>query len=230
MKIGVISDVHGNSDALQAVLRELAGAVEQVLFLGDLCGYYPFVNECAEMLRAVNVIGVLGNHDQVLLDCLTHRRLPPAHYTSKYGSALSRSIETLSKETQDLMRTWPAQRHMDYGGKTALLCHGAPWDPIEGRVYPDFDQWQRFDGVAADLVLLGQTHYPMVHALQRALVVNPGSVGQPRHRSGRASFAVLDIPSCSVELRETAFDPAILIRDAQAHDPQMPYLVEVLTR
>ena len=47
MKIGVISDVHGNSDALQAVLRELAGAVEQVLFLGDLCGYYPFVNECA---------------------------------------------------------------------------------------------------------------------------------------------------------------------------------------
>ena len=230
MKVGCIADIHGNFSALAAVMKVLRDHVDTILFMGDLCGYYPFLDECVGLLRQSPLIGVRGNHDQVLLGCIENGVPPDEDYRSQYGSALGRSIETLSAESVSFLRALPESLTVTLAGVVTSLFHGAPWDPFEGRVYPDFEEWERFDSVSSDIVLLGQTHYPMEKHLGSKVIVNPGSVGQPRDRSGAACFAVIDLASGAVEQHRVAFDHRPLVEDARKNDPRLPYLVEVLTR
>lgn len=228
MKLGLISDVHGNIFAFKAVLAVLEKHVEQILFLGDLAGYYPFVNECAALCQSC--VSVRGNHDEVLLQCLASGYSPSSGYTRRYGSALTRSLAILSKQTKDLIRSWPEKRSLHVQNLAIGMYHGAPWDPLNGRVYPDFTDWSRFDRCEQNVILLGHTHYPLVKKLPGKLVINPGSVGQPRDRSGSACYGILDSETMTVQLQRIAFDPQELLRDARVHDPELPYLTEVLTR
>jgi len=230
MRIGLISDVHGNSVALKAVLAELLPEADQIIFLGDLCGYYPFVNECVDLWRQDRIVGIRGNHDQVLLDCLRSGVQPDGEYQRRYGSALGRTLRDLSSLAKALLQSLPVSRTLTVGGTDLSLFHGAPWDPLEGRVYPDYDAWDRFADVSGDVVLLGHTHYPFVKRCHGKLIVNPGSVGQARDHRGGASFAILDLTSGEVQHRHLSFDPQRLVEDAQRHDPSLPYLVEVLVR
>lgn len=228
MKLGLISDVHGNSFAFRAVLEVLEGQVEQILFLGDLAGYYPFVNECAEMCK--RCVSVRGNHDEVLLQCLASGSGPTEEYTRRYGSALARSLPNLSENARDIIRSWPEKRSHQIRNLSIGMYHGAPWDRLNGRVYPDFADWSRFDECEESVVLLGHTHYPFVKQLEGKLVINPGSVGQPRDRSGSACYGILDSETMTVNLQRVAYDPQELLRDARQHDPDLLYLTEVLTR
>lgn len=230
MRLGLIADIHGNSPALEVVLPALFTEVEHVLFLGDLCGYYPFVEECVALWDTDRITGIRGNHDQVLLDCVHQRTAPGAAYQARYGSALERSLQQLSSSSLALLESLPVTRTLTLGGSTLALYHGTPWDPLEGRLYPDSTEWDRVAQVPADIILLGQTHYPFIKWHQGQLIVNPGSVGQPRDRGGEACFAVLDVPSGRVEQRRVPFSPVRLLQDARQHDPELSYLVEVLTR
>ncbi|MBI4658313.1 MAG: metallophosphoesterase family protein [Verrucomicrobia bacterium] len=230
MKIGCISDVHGNGPALRAVISAMPDDLDAILFLGDICGYYPFVDECAELLRRNSVIGVRGNHDQVLIDCLDASTLPGQTYEETCGSALRRSMSGLSTSSESWIRSLPVTRTVTRNNVTFALFHGAPWDPLEGRVYPDFQDWHRFGVVVEDVVLLGQTHYPLEKRVDDKIIVNPGSVGQPRDQSGGAAYAVLDIDTRRVEHIRVPYEPRELIEDAQRHDPNLPYLVDVLIR
>jgi putative phosphoesterase len=229
MRIGIFSDVHGNAAALRPVLEELRGNSDALLFLGDLAGYYGFVNECADLWPA-EVIGVRGNHDDVLLNALADAKEPTPEYFSRYGSALWRSVQRLSPKARCLLEGLPVERTLDFDGLRVAMFHGSPWEPLDGRVYPDFAEWQEFETVDADVVLLGHTHYPMVREQGQKLIVNPGSVGQARDRSGSACFAILDTGSRTVELKRVGFDCDEVIRDSKEHDPGLPYLWEVLTR
>jgi len=232
LKLGLISDVHGNSFALEAVLEVLEGQVDQILFLGDVAGYYPFVNDCAEMCG--RCVSVRGNHDEVLLQCLASGSGPSEEYNQRYGSALARSLPTLSQKTRNLIGSWPVQQSYQIQTQTRNLSiglyHGAPWNPLNGRVYPDFSAWSRFDECDDTVVVLGHTHYPFVKQLPGKLIINPGSVGQARDRSGSACYGILDSETMTVLLQRVAYDPRELLRDARHHNPDLPYLAEVLTR
>lgn len=230
MRVGVISDVHGNDPALAVVLTALTDQVDMIIFLGDLCGYYPFVNECAAVLDTNGFVGVLGNHDRVLLGCLSTDSQPPEEYVRRYGSALGRSLRVLSRTSLSLLQSLPVSRKLSLAGVSVALFHGAPWDCLEGRVYPDYTEWDRFTHVEGDVILLGHTHYPLVKRHRGKLIVNPGSVGQARDWGGAACYAVLDVLTGHVEHRRVAFDPTRLVQDARVHDPQVPYLVDVLFR
>jgi len=230
MKIGLISDIHGNSLALEAVLAVLIDEVDQILFLGDLCGYYPFVDECISLWDENRIIGVRGNHDQVFLDCLQSETRPSAEYEAKFGSALRRTLQNLSSSSVSFLRSLPLSRTLTHNGVTLTLYHGSPWNPLEGRVYPDYDNWDRFGDMPGEVILMGHTHFQVVKNYRGKLIINPGSVGQSRDRSGEACFAILDMTSGSVQQRRVPFDPRRLIEDAREHDPNFPYLVEVLIR
>jgi predicted phosphodiesterase len=230
MRVGLISDIHGNHVALAVVLDALRGEVDVICFVGDLCGYYPFVNECVELLASFSVTGVRGNHDQVLIECLDAGTSPPPEYGARYGSALARSLAVLSPEAQVFIRSLPVTRSQQWAGMGATVVHGAPWDPLEGRVYPDFRDWDRFDAVPSDLVVLGHTHHPIQREQAGRLLVNPGSVGQPRDRSSWAAYAVLDADRGAVHSQRVHFDAGPLVDDARRHDPGLPYLVNVFHR
>jgi len=230
MKVGLISDIHGNSPAFQAVLAALRNRVNSILFMGDLVGYYPFVNECAECWDADHIIGILGNHDQTLIDCLAEGKEPEQSYSARYGSALKRCLRQLSPQARALLGSWPQRLSLTLEDLSVAMFHGAPWMPLEGRVYPDFQGWERFQSCSEDVILLGHTHYPMVKECGGKLIINPGSVGQPRSRSGAAEYAILDVTNRSVIFERVPYDVSRVIQDARLHDPEMSYLVEVLSR
>lgn len=226
MKYGIISDIHGNDAALAVVLAQFRKlGVHDLIFLGDLVGYYPFAKHCMEMLSHFRVTSVRGNHDQVALDCLERGTRTYPAYRKAYGSALDRALDdgVALEET-------PLERRIIFEGKTLLLCHGSPWDPLEGRVYPDFKEWERFESLGVDAVLMGHSHYPLKRQCGPVLVLNPGAVGQARQRSGVACAALLDVPAMTASLLEIPYDPTRLIWDAREHDPDLPYLIQVLLR
>lgn len=231
MTLGILSDIHGNDIALAAVLAEFRRRdVTKLLFLGDLVGYYPFAANCVAMLADFDVTSIRGNHDQIALNCLDTGTRTDDRYRVAYGSALDRALDEQDAGTITFLREQPLERHFSLEGRRLKLVHGSPWDALEGRVYPDFKDWQRFENEEADGVLLGHTHYPLQHQCGRVLVLNPGSVGQARQRSAVACAALLDVPSLTASMLEIPYDPARLIADAREHDPDLPYLVEVLQR
>jgi putative phosphoesterase len=226
MLVGLIADVHGNPDALAAAIGPLA-AVDALIFAGDLCGYYGLVDECLgiwpESTRCVR-----GNHDQMLLDMAADGP-QGADVPAPAGSALSRNHASSGVALEAVIREWPVSLALELDGVKIEVYHGAPWDPLNGRVYPDFDDWARLE-CDADLVVLGHTHYQLEHRAGQTLVVNPGSVGQARDRSGAAAFAVFDTAHGGVELDRVPYDPSRVIADVARHDPDTPYLREVLVR
>lgn len=230
MKLGLISDVHGNHLALKVTLSRLYKRVDQILFAGDLVGYYPFVNECVELWNADKIIGICGNHDRILLNWVDNDKKPASNYFEKYGSALKRTKKNLTKNGLLLLRSWPREKVLNYNNTSILLVHGSPWDPLNGRIYPDFTDWDKFNKLPYDIIVLGHTHYQLLKHWKGKLIVNPGSVGQPRDKGFSASFTQVDLKSGEVKHFRLKYDFKIIASDAILYNPDNPYLAEVLKR
>lgn len=202
MRVLVVSDLHGNEAALRAVSR--AEEPDVVLCLGDLVDYGPAPGACVAWARANAAATVRGNHDDALVRGVRCR--------------CGRDVQPLSDATQDLARralgpedvawlaTLPREARVEVGGVRFLLVHATPADPLFTYLRPEeVDAWARaVEAVDADVVLVGHTHLPMVLKLGSKLVVDPGSVGQPRDGDPCAAYALLEdgVPS----LRRAAYD------------------------
>ena len=230
MKVGLLSDIHGNHAAMKAVMRFLVPEVDAFAFLGDICGYYPFLEECLDLYPTDNVVGVQGNHDSVLIDCYQKRIAPPSKYQEKYGSALGQSLLQMTDEKIKPLLKLPLTCSRNWCGMEVAMYHGSPWDVLKGRIYPDFQDWERFSDLSADIVLLGHTHYPLVKSIHGKYIINPGSVGQARDCSGAACCAILDLTTPTVDLHRIPYSPKSVIESVKCNDPHLKYLVEVLER
>lgn len=222
MKVALLSDIHGNDDALRAVAEVLHGeGIRRILMLGDLVGYFPFVESCCDILAGFEVTSVMGNHDEVALNCLEAGTLPGEDYQSRYGNALKRSMLEISARTREFLQNLPRHLHLQLGAHSVEMHHGSPQDSINGRVYPDHADWSALESCVADLLILGHTHYPLVKRLFRTLVANPGSVGQPRHRKGPlAAFAIYDVDAHKVDFREVSYDVSRIVADCLENQPE----------
>jgi putative phosphoesterase len=194
MRLGIVSDVHGNAAGLRRAL-ELLGSVDEVLCLGDVVEEYRFDNESVALLRDVGARCVLGNHDVNLL--------------SEHG-ARARSAEHVDQTLVAWLGSHPLQIEVDVNGKRMLMTHASPCPPHTQYVMPQSPEIRRIADVDADVVLIGHTHRQMVERVGRVLVVNPGSAGQARDpRNGRRlSCAVLDSTTEEVRLIDFDIDPA----------------------
>jgi putative phosphoesterase len=200
MRIGLISDVHGNLAALEAVLAELdAAEVDAIVFAGDAVSYYPAVNETLDLLRARVRWAITGNHDCYFLGRLP---MPPQVVPIANPGHFERAM---SAENRAWLGALPAEQDLVIDGVRVMLRHGSPW-AIEEYIYPDHGHFERFAPLEADLVVLGHTHRPFVRDVGPVRLVNPGSVGQPRDGDPRASTAVVDLPGRDVELRRVPYD------------------------
>jgi putative phosphoesterase len=200
MRLGLISDVHGNLAALEAVLAALddAGA-DAIAFNGDAVSYYPAVNETLDLLRARARWAISGNHDAYLLGRL---RMPARIVPIANPGHFARII---SAENRAWLAGLPDGLDLCLEGARVLLRHGSPWS-IEEYIQPDHTRFERFATLDADVVVLGHTHRPLVHDAGPVRVVNPGSVGQPRDGDPRAAAAVVDLPSREVRHLRVAYD------------------------
>lgn len=204
MRYLVISDIHSNAPALEAVLRD-APSFDRVLCLGDVVGYGPNPNECIGRLRSLDAVIIAGNHDWGavgLAELLMFNR--------DAREALLWTQYELMQVHRDFLRGLSAQLRLT---DEVLLAHGSPRDPVWEYLVGSGAAAQVFQNYEFQLLLVGHSHVPLLfdwrEAEQKAevmrpgvgeqlrlgrrrLILNPGSVGQPRDGNPMASYAVLD--------------------------------------
>lgn len=202
MKLLVVSDIHANWPALQAIREE----ADAVVCLGDLVSYGPFPRECVAWVRERATHIVRGNHDTALAYRVDPRA---AGFKQELASAtLMRHRQDLSREDVAWLRRLPREvrfRFDDYG---FYAVHASPKDPLYSyRLRPDLDDEslkKDLEGVRADIVLVGHTHLPMSRGAWTKVILNPGSVGQPLDGNPQVSYAV--IQNGVAEIRRVAYD------------------------
>jgi putative phosphoesterase len=188
--IGIISDVHANLEALQAVFAGLERA-DSIYCVGDVVGYGPDPNECCELLRDRGVRCVRGNHDHI---CATLKDVGPCSSLARHSFRWTH--ERLTEANRQWLRGLPLCIEAD--GMT--LVHGAPGTPRDMLNAYVFEQHytkgsyrKLLDRVSGPRLVLGHTHLPMCYGT-RARILNPGSVGQPRDGDWRAAYVTIERP------------------------------------
>ncbi len=194
MQVGVISDIHANLIALEAVLDDFP-AVDALVCAGDVVGYNPWPAECVDRLAELEVPTVMGNHDRMLVTGSNF----VGNRMARAGIELAR--EELSAEQEAWLADLPNDRLLF--DERLQLVHGHPDDP-DHYTYPKEFGPDLLD--AAPVLVLGHTHIQGYEATDDGLILNPGSVGQPRDGDSRAAYAVLDLADLSVELHRVHYD------------------------
>jgi putative phosphoesterase len=204
VKVAVLSDIHSNCFALQAVIEEMtAENPDALIVLGDTFGYYPWALETYRCVHKLHPLALLGNHDKLVIETD-----PPPVETVHWEIAKQNEQDLVADLGALLwLRELLPKREWTIGGTQVLCCHGTPDDPLNGRYYPDDSQDPPWRPKANDVLLMGHTHYPLVRTVAGGgLIANPGSVGQPRDGDLRASWGLFYPLERRFELRRTRYD------------------------
>jgi putative phosphoesterase len=212
MRIAILSDIHSNLHALEAVLADVARLKpDQILCLGDLVDYGAYPNEVIELIRERNIPTVMGNCDEGVGFDLNERSL--AHRTAEDARVSRASLRWTRERTtpahKEFLRGLPLQLRQNLAGVHVMSVHGSP-RKIDEYVYQNrpaatFEQLAKLAG--CDVLLFGHTHLPYRRRVGRTLFVNAGSVGRPKDGDPRAGYAVLQLERHrKVEFRRVAYD------------------------
>lgn len=228
MRALIITDIHGNLPALQAVLED-AGNVDAVWCLGDVVGYGPSPNECVQLVRLQpNLVCLLGNHDAAsvgMLDVDTFN--PEARLSVNWTQGV------LSAENQVYLR----QRPLTQVVENVTLVHGSPRHPIYEYLLDTRAATENFEHFGTDFCFVGHTHLPVMFTikggdymarftvpsegeaaeLKPRAIINPGSVGQPRDRDPRAAYAIFDTETNTWHPHRVAYDIAATQQAMREH-------------
>lgn len=210
MRIAVISDIHANFEALRSI-QDVLGSADRVICLGDYVGYYGQVNEALDLVRSLDAVCILGNHDHFLL----HGCPESANKAVRFGIEYADRI--ISARHRAWLGTLPWIWGGELGGRSWLLCHGSPWNPLSDYLYADSPRLHALTEFRCDLLAFGQTHRPSVLPDRRPVVINPGSVGQSRHAAGRACAVIVDTQDLHCQLVERLFDHRRVTDHARDH-------------
>jgi diadenosine tetraphosphatase ApaH/serine/threonine PP2A family protein phosphatase len=217
MRIALLSDIHSNLPALDAVLAA-AGSVDAVWHLGDVVGYGPDPDGVVARLQELAALGVRGNHDAAAIGG------PEIDW---FNPDARRAMEWTRSAITEETRSWLAalpDRRQESG---CDLVHGSPREPLWEYVTSTSVARDNLRLLEAPIGLHGHTHIPVawiedgnrvelvrgrpgrpLELAGRRVLLNPGSVGQPRDGNPEASFAILDLDEGTVEWRRTAYDVA----------------------
>lgn len=231
MKVGVITDIHGNHYALEQVLKEAKNeGVDKILALGDLVGYYYHPEIVIDMLQEWPVELIKGNHE-VILQELYENRIDPNIVKKKYGSGHQQALDNLSNETLDRLFSLPTQKSLEIDNVTFQLNHGSPWS-IDEYLYPDTDKLtlERCNSVFHDFILVGHSHYSFSYKCQNSTLINSGSVGQSRQRGGLAYWSLINTDNGAFQIKATPYDTSALLKEVQLFDSGISYSSKILLR
>jgi len=201
MGILIISDIHSNLTALEAVLAD-AGQVDAVWCLGDLVGYGPDPNECiTRVCELPNLVCIIGNHDAAALN-----QIDSGTFNPEARDAIRWTQNTLSDGSLAFLKSLPERLEME----DVTLVHGSPRHPVWEYLLDTKNATQSFAHFETSYCFVGHTHLPSIYllgkdnhsarlmipeasshmALTPRAILNPGSVGQPRDRDARAAYAI----------------------------------------
>ena len=200
MRLGLLSDVHANLPALEAVLADVDRvAPDSVWVAGDLVGYNPWPNEVLEILRARQVRAIRGNHDRAVLGGDT------SWFNELAAAAIRWTRIQLAPAGVGYLKGLEDRTRGTMPEGLIAMYHGSPRNDDE-YVFPWTADESMVQAAGAPFVVLGHTHLPMSLRVRSGFLVNPGSVGQPRDGDSRASWGVLDLARRRFEVRRVAYD------------------------
>jgi putative phosphoesterase len=185
LKIVVISDIHGNLDALSA----LPESYDELWVLGDLVNYGPQPKEVVAFVQAKAALAVRGNHDQAIgygddPQCSQQFR-EMAEATRRFSEAV------VSSEQKTFLRSLPLQASATRGKTTFFLCHATPSNPLYEYRKAESEEWiDECRNIDAEIIAVGHTHIPFIRRLNGQVLVNPGSIGQPKNGKPEACYGV----------------------------------------
>jgi len=194
MLAGVISDIHANRVALDAVLEDMPD-VDALVCAGDVVGYNPWPVECVDALRDRDVPTVMGNHDRAVVTGTGFAGNRMA------DDGVEHAREALDDDRHEWLAGLPDQR-LVFEDRLKLV-HGHPEDPNR-YTYPDLFSEDLLDG--EDVLVMGHTHVQAHETYDDGVVLNPGSVGQPRDRDPRAAYAIVDFDTLAVDEHRVEYD------------------------
>ena len=200
MRLAILADIHANLPALEAVLREVDRSGPDAIWIaGDLVGYNPWPNEVLAVLRGRRLRAIRGNHDRAAVTGNTAGFNDLAVAAIRWTRiVLTPGSVTYLKELEDRARVTTT------AGDLAMY-HGSPRHDDE-YVWPWTASEDLVAMARARVVILGHTHVPIAFAFRSGLLVNPGSVGQPRDHDPRASWGLLDTDLMTFEVRRVRYD------------------------
>jgi len=194
VKLAVISDVHGNRVALEAVLDDMP-AVDSLVCAGDVVGYNPWPAACVEVIRERGIPTVQGNHDRAVASD------DAAGFNGMAKAGVDFARKQLDAEAMEWLDALPAERRV--ADDRVKIVHGHPDDP-DHYTYPREFAPDLLDG--EELLIMGHTHVQHHAVFSDGIALNPGSVGQPRDRNPDAAYAVVDLDDRTVEERRVPYD------------------------
>lgn len=217
MRILVVSDIHANLTALEAVLLD-AGQIEATWCLGDLVGYGPDPNECVEKIQSLpNLTCLVGNHDAAALN-----QIDISSFNPEARRALIWTQNILLPGNYEYLASLPPRIELD----SVTLAHGSPRQPIWEYLLDTRAATQNFSHFDTPYCFVGHSHLPVIYQLVNGrtsadlvipkpqttidmiprMIFNPGSVGQPRDRDPRAAYAIYDTNELTWENRRVGYD------------------------
>ena len=220
MRIGIFSDVHANIEALSAVMEAYDSEQIDVFYcLGDVVGYGASPNECADIVREITEVTILGNHDAAVAG-----RMDYSYYYEAARHALDYHAGMLTEPNMTWLRELPYKHELNDVG--LHLCHGSPLRLEEFEYIFAPEQARECLTIIeelGDLTLIGHSHLCKVFGLRPGeveelpamkftleegtkYIVSVGSVGQPRDYDNRASFTIFDTEERTFEFKRVEYD------------------------
>lgn len=217
MRIALISDIHANLEALEAVLSDIEKQkIDMVCCLGDVVGYGSDPSACLALVKKSCRIKLIGNHDYAAMG---------ESSTEDYSPVAKYSAEWTKKELSDSDLTILSEFTVEETLENSHLVHASPFEPLEFHyVLVPQDARQGFSSMKKPLGFIGHTHLPMIFTEIKSgmpkqkightfcpdeegrYLINVGSVGQPRDNDPRASYVINDAATGDVEFRRIAYD------------------------
>ncbi len=231
MKVGIISDIHGNHFALGEVLKSAGKeGISRLFILGDTVGYYYHPEIVLDMLSDWQYDIISGNHE-ILLRELEQGKINPAEIKRKYGSGHEKALRNLDSSTLDWLVSQPVQKSITIEDVAFQLNHGSPVN-VNEYLYPDSgaDNLEKCNSDHHDFVFIGHSHYSFSFRCRNSILINCGSVGQSREKGSVANWAIVDTSTGKFAIRSTLYDSSTLQTEVIKYDPGFEYSMKILTR
>lgn len=230
MKIAIISDIHGNLDALQVFFESqaLPENFDELWVLGDQVNFGPQPREVVELLRDRADIAIQGNHDHAVGFDDDSRWTPK--FRAMAEATRRHTCAELSEEQKRYLRELPLTMQVERDGTRFQLVHATPSDPHYGYLLHDAEGWAaELEGMEADILLVGHTHMPFIRKVGSKTVINPGSIGQPRGGPPRSSYAIWQDGTLKLRSFDYPIEATVAKLEALGHPPEVEaQLVHIL--